>query len=109
MKAKINRKNVIVITALTVGLLLLIAVSVFWGRYTLDINDAKSRIVLVNIRLPRIFLAVMVGCSLSTAGCVFQNVFHNPMAAPDILGASSGPALEQHWLSFWGSQRLWLL
>lgn len=90
MKAKINRKNVIVITALTVGLLLLIAVSVFWGRYTLDINDAKSRIVLVNIRLPRIFLAVMVGCSLSTAGCVFQNVFHNPMAAPDILGASSG-------------------
>lgn len=90
MKAKINRKNVIVITALTVGLLLLIAVSVFWGRYTLDINDAKSHIVLVNIRLPRIFLAVMVGCSLSTAGCVFQNVFHNPMAAPDILGASSG-------------------
>lgn len=90
MKAKINRKNVIVITALTVGLLLLIAVSVFWGRYTLDINDAKSRIVLGNIRLPRIFLAVMVGCSLSTAGCVFQNVFHNPMAAPDILGASSG-------------------
>jgi iron complex transport system permease protein len=34
----------------------------------------------------------MVGCSLSAAGASYQGVFQNPMAAPDILGASSGAA-----------------
>ena len=45
---------------------------------------------VLNIRLPRILLACMVGCSLATAGTAYQSVFRNPMAAPDILGASSG-------------------
>ncbi len=43
-------------------------------------------------RLPRIMLACMVGCCLSSAGATYQGVFQNPMAAPDILGASSGAA-----------------
>lgn len=43
-------------------------------------------------RLPRIILACLVGCSLSAAGAAYQGVFQNPMAAPDILGASSGAA-----------------
>lgn len=43
-------------------------------------------------RLPRIFLACMVGCSLSSAGAAYQGIFQNPMGAPDILGASSGAA-----------------
>lgn len=44
-------------------------------------------------RVPRILLSCMVGCCLSTAGVCYQGVFQNPMAAPDILGASSGAAL----------------
>ena len=44
------------------------------------------------IRLPRILLACLVGCALASAGCVYQAVFENPMAAPDFLGASSGAA-----------------
>ena len=48
--------------------------------------------VVINIRLPRILLACLVGCSLSAAGASYQGVFQNPMAAPDILGASSGAA-----------------
>lgn len=43
-------------------------------------------------RLPRVLLACMVGCCLSAAGAAYQGVFQNPMAAPDILGASSGAA-----------------
>ncbi len=46
--------------------------------------------VVLNVRLPRIALACMVGCCLSLAGTSYQSVFQNPMAAPDILGASSG-------------------
>lgn len=46
--------------------------------------------IMLNIRLPRIFAAALVGAALSTAGCVFQGLFKNPMVSPDILGASAG-------------------
>ena len=52
----------------------------------------QMRALLFNVRLPRIILACMVGCSLSAAGASYQGVFQNPMASPDILGASSGAA-----------------
>jgi iron complex transport system permease protein len=48
--------------------------------------------ILFNVRLPRVLLACLVGCSLSTAGASYQGIFQNPMAAPDILGATSGAA-----------------
>ena len=47
-------------------------------------------IAVLNVRLPRILLACLVGCGLSAAGTGYQTVFQNPMAAPDILGTSSG-------------------
>ena len=47
-------------------------------------------IAVLNVRLPRILLACLVGCGLSAAGTGYQTVFQNPMAAPDILGAASG-------------------
>lgn len=50
----------------------------------------QMELAVVNIRLPRILLACAVGACLSLAGASFQTVFQNPMAAPDILGASSG-------------------
>lgn len=57
-------------------------ISPFWGE-----NQA---IAVLNIRLPRIFLGVLVGASLAAAGAAYQGVFQNPMASPDILGASAG-------------------
>ena len=50
------------------------------------------QIAVLNIRLPRILMACMVGCCLSAAGAAYQGVFQNPMASPDVLGASSGAA-----------------
>ena len=47
-------------------------------------------IAVLNVRLPRILLACLVGCGLSAAGTGYQTVCQNPMAAPDILGACSG-------------------
>lgn len=43
-----------------------------------------------NIRLPRVILSVLVGACLAAAGSAYQGVFQNPMASPDILGASAG-------------------
>ena len=42
------------------------------------------------IRLPRILAAVLIGASLSSAGCVYQGMFRNPLVSPDILGVASG-------------------
>ena len=53
---------------------------------------AQQESIFFNVRLPRILLALMVGCSLATAGAAFQGTFQNPLVSPDILGASQGAA-----------------
>lgn len=51
---------------------------------------AQVEAAVWNIRLPRVVLSVLVGCCLAAAGASYQGVFQNPMASPDILGASAG-------------------
>lgn len=46
--------------------------------------------IIVNLRLPRILMAVIIGAGLTCAGDTFQALFSNPLATPDILGVSSG-------------------
>jgi len=46
--------------------------------------------VVIQIRLPRILAAMLVGASLAMAGVSFQGLFRNPLVSPDILGVSSG-------------------
>ena len=48
--------------------------------------------VILEVRLPRILSAVMVGGGLAVAGCVFQSLLQNPLADPYTLGISSGAA-----------------
>ena len=52
--------------------------------------EHTQEIAVWNVRMPRILIAVLVGAALSVAGACYQGVFQNPMAAPDILGASAG-------------------
>jgi len=49
--------------------------------------------IILNIRLPRILLGILVGAALSTAGGGFQALLRNPLADPYVLGVSSGAAL----------------
>lgn len=46
--------------------------------------------VVIQVRLPRILLAILVGGSLSISGASYQTLFKNPMVSPDILGVSAG-------------------
>ena len=48
--------------------------------------------VIIDVRLPRIMIAVLVGGGLAVAGCVFQAILLNPLADPYTLGISSGAA-----------------
>ena len=50
-------------------------------------------LIILNIRLPRILLAIFVGASLSVAGTSFQALLHNPLADPYVLGVSSGASV----------------
>lgn len=55
--------------------------------------DAMLESVIINIRLPRILTALIVGAGLSVAGLAFQSIFANPLATPDILGVASSASL----------------
>ncbi len=46
--------------------------------------------VVMDVRLPRILAAVLVGAALSISGAAFQGVFQNPLVSPHILGVASG-------------------
>lgn len=69
------------------------AVSLTWqDLWHTDFDDSQWQIWL-NIRLPRILLAVIVGAALAISGALFQGLFHNPMADPALIGVNSGAAL----------------
>lgn len=55
--------------------------------------DSLSDALIVDVRLPRVLLAAIVGASLAGAGAIYQALFRNPLADPYILGVSSGAGL----------------
>ena len=64
-----------------------------WGILTGDTEVKEmTKIIVLNIRLPRIIAAGLAGFSLSLGGLVFQAILRNPLADPFILGVSSGGA-----------------
>jgi iron complex transport system permease protein len=85
---------------LALALIAAFALSLFVGRYPgvvllsperLAGDELAQRLVL-NLRLPRLLTAVMLGMSLAAAGSVFQMLFGNPLVEPGFLGVSQGAA-----------------
>lgn len=56
-------------------------------------SDAMIWQIWLNIRLPRVLLAVLIGMALAVSGAVMQGLFRNPLADPGLLGISSGASL----------------
>lgn len=86
--------------ALALGLLAIFLFSLLLGRYPsaglitwqqLADDELAQRLVL-NLRLPRLLVALLLGVSLSAAGMVFQLLFSNPLVEPGFLGVSQGAA-----------------
>ncbi|MDH4140734.1 MAG: iron ABC transporter permease, partial [Coriobacteriia bacterium] len=63
------------------------------GRAISGAARSPADAVIVDIRLPRVLLAALVGACLATAGVLYQALFRNPLADPYILGVSSGAGL----------------
>ncbi len=59
------------------------------GRELSDLN----RIILWDIRLPRLAMGILVGAALAVSGVVMQGLFRNPLADPGIVGVSEGAGL----------------
>lgn len=53
-------------------------------------NNTPVRVVVLNLRLPRLILAIIVGSSLSVSGALLQSVMRNPLADPGTIGVSAG-------------------
>lgn len=58
-----------------------------------DALSARDRIIVYDIRLPRVVLGMLIGAALAVSGAVMQGLFRNPLADPGIVGVSSGAGL----------------
>jgi len=63
------------------------------GRALSGTRNGMHDAVVLDLRLPRVALAALVGAALALAGVMYQALFRNPLADPYILGVSSGAGL----------------
>ncbi|BAL80163.1 FecCD family ABC transporter permease [Caldisericum exile] len=78
----------------------LVIVSIALGRFKISFKDillffvgkleGVSKSVILDVRIPRIIAALLVGATLSQTGAVYQGIFNNPLVSSYILGVSSG-------------------
>lgn len=58
-----------------------------------DVASQRDTVVVLQVRLPRVVVAALVGAALGVAGAALQGVFRNPLAEPGVVGVSAGGAL----------------
>lgn len=103
-----NQNHTRWIAASLLLLLIFATLSLLWGQYPIDLHafagylhnklfgkiedDTYSLLdnIILQIRLPRVLLAILIGSSLATSGAVFQAMFVNPLVSPGILGVLAG-------------------
>jgi len=116
-------------TLLIGATLLLFATALFmllWGQYPIDMATFSAYLqmkftgaqtldqatfslidnIIIEIRLPRVLLAILIGAALAISGAVFQAMFVNPLVSPGILGvlagasfgAACGMLVSENWL-----------
>ncbi len=81
--------------------------SLTWGASDISVVDVlaygfgagegqlpeRSRVILEQIRMPRVVMGMLIGASLAVSGSIMQGLFRNPLADPGIVGVSAGAAL----------------
>ena len=95
-----RRRRRLVVAGLSLALLLAFAARVLLGDFTYTIPDVfrilfgadlpGATYILMESKLPRAVLAVLVGLAFGVGGAIFQTTLRNPLASPDIIGVSAG-------------------
>jgi iron complex transport system permease protein len=100
-----TRRNVLALTLVLVGALLVVGLVALalggvhlswrevWSGLTGAASSPEARVIVREIRLPRVLLAMLVGAALAVSGTALQALLRNPLADPYVLGISSGAAL----------------
>ena len=90
--------SILILFAVSLGLMMLISATI--GAVQIPMFDlltgqldAFSQAVLVNIRIPRVLLAAVVGAALGVSGAAMQGLFRNPLADPTLIGITGGAAV----------------
>ena len=100
---RLTKKTILLCLVLFVAVVLLLFISLIVGEYRVSFSDLvatlqgqapnkRTHFFIMDRRLPRALVALLVGAALATAGAIFQSVTRNPLASPDIIGVSSGAA-----------------
>ena len=66
---------------------------VAWKLASGEALSLRERVVIFDIRLPRLLTGLLVGASLAVSGAVMQGLFRNPLADPGIVGVGAGAGL----------------
>jgi len=87
------------------GLIFLFLLNISWGAVSIPIQEIINSLtgagsskssweyIIINYRLPKAIVAILVGMGLSISGLLMQTLFRNPLAGPYVLGLSSGASL----------------
>jgi iron complex transport system permease protein len=81
-------------------LFILLLISLLLGRYPrggllspfIFLEDEFARMLVINLRMPRLIVALLLGMTLGASGMVLQMIFSNPLVEPGFLGVSQGAA-----------------
>jgi len=116
-----HQRMVLWLWLLTGAIVMLFFVSLTTGRHSFSLwqtvqelwarEQSVYTLILVELRLPRSLVAVIVGATLGLCGAAMQGLLRNPLASPGILGSSSGAALFSVIVLYFGFHSIspWLL
>lgn len=90
-----TQKTVWLCIIMGIFLILMALLGLFAGKYPLTLSgllsgDEQQWNVFLTLRFTRVLIGVIGGFALGVTGFVYQTVFRNPLASPDIIGVSSG-------------------
>ncbi|MTG97884.1 MULTISPECIES: FecCD family ABC transporter permease [Myroides] len=103
-----QRKLSFYLIILSILLITIALVSIFIGVYKFEDGSIQTIIkiiftqeevtpsdsyVFLDVRLPRVIMAILVGAALSLSGTTLQGMFKNPLASPDLIGVTAGSVL----------------
>lgn len=100
--AHTQRGRAVLVPVLAIGALIAVLVCIGIGtvhftpgevvRALFFDDDSTARLLIWNLRFPRVICCTMVGICLSLSGCILQGVMRNTMASPSTIGVTGAPA-----------------
>jgi len=92
-RGRFDRRGWIAVAVLALALVGAMVVCSMVGVVRFGWGELWQSSIFLNLRAPRVVLAVLVGTGLSVCGAVYQSVFRNALTDPYVLGVSSGASL----------------